>query len=182
MCEEEKTLVTDTTLEEYFYKELFDLNNSSAIPLPQPFIFYGSQLLNRYAASSEFFEKKDGRIREKIMGMKLLESYGLSHDQKLKEYREIGDYTLLLCGYFFDKFQRNRSIISKSYYQKIGQTAYRSLNKVQGEFLDMKDFYKSLANNFTLIAALFSRLSYENRSNDFEHHYLLDELDDKKAS
>lgn len=178
----QKGLIVSTSLNHYFYDELMKINNTSTSPLPQEIIFYVSDILNRYAFSEKFFDVKDGKVTEKILGVKLLESYELPHEEKLKTFKDVGDYTLIMCGYFFDSFERNRKILSKSYYQELGERAYRQLNDFVPECLNIAQFYRRLAGSFEMTTEIMTRLSYELRSGDFANHYLLDRLDQKKAS
>ncbi|MBY0516598.1 MAG: hypothetical protein K2P81_06815 [Bacteriovoracaceae bacterium] len=156
-------LVLAKDLKSYFFQNLNELNNKSLCPVPQETIFYSSVVLDRFALSASYFDLNEGRVREKILGMKLLEAGQLSSEAQKRTYQEVGDMALMICGYFSESV--NKKIVDLSYYAQIGKTAYGRLNNYDSRFLDVPDFYQIFASSFenvtTLINILAAKTKYE---------------------
>ncbi len=164
MTDSSKKLVTATDLRSYFFQGLNELNNKSLCPVPQEAIFYSSAVLDRFALSDTYFELSQGRVREKILGMKLLEAGSLSSEAQKRTYQEVGDTALMVCGYFAESV--NKKLVDLSYYAQLGKTAYGRLNNHQPRHLDVPDFYQVLASSFEGITSLIAMLASASRFPD----------------
>jgi len=150
-------IVLENSLQYFFYEELEKLNNKNTNPLSKEAIYYSSLVLDKYGSSREYFENDNGKIREKVLGIKLLESKNLSKSQKLKEIKDIAETSLILCGCFSDSVSKKLNDVS--YYQDIGRSAYLSLNKLIPSFYEQENFYKFVAESFHLITEFLMLLS-----------------------
>ncbi len=159
-----KKLITATNLKAYFFEGLNELNNKSLCPVPQETIFYSSVVLDRYALSDSYFEFNEGRVREKILGMKLLEAGTLPLDAQKRTYQEVGDTALMLCGYFSESV--SKKLVDLSYYAQVGKTAYGRLNAFAPRHLDVPDFYSVLASSFENVTSLISMLASKDKFED----------------
>lgn len=159
-----KKLITATNLKAYFFEGLNELNNKSLCPVPQETIFYSSVVLDRYALSDSYFEFNEGRVREKILGMKLLEAGTLPVDAQKRTYQEVGDTALMLCGYFSESV--NKKLVDLSYYAQVGKAAYGRLNTFAPRHLDVPDFYSVLASSFENVTSLISMLASKDKFED----------------
>jgi hypothetical protein len=163
-------IITAESLQPYFYKSLSELNRKSLCPLPEEVLFYSSDVLNRYTLSSNYFEESEGKLREKTLGVKLLEAEKYSPEEKVEFYREIGDTTMVLCGFFSSSIKEK--LVDRRYYLKIAQTAYQNLNSHIPTCFNIPSFYKVLATSFENITSLVSVLS-ESHQNDPYSNFLL---------
>jgi hypothetical protein len=158
-------IITVPDLKSFFFQSLDELNNRSLCPIPQSAIYYSSIVLDRLALSDSYFEEDEGRLREKILGTKLLEAASLSRDEQRRVYQEVGDSALMICGYFAESVTRKK-ILDTNYYQQLGHTAYSRLNSLVPKHLDIPSFFSVLASSFipltTLIAMLASRDRFDN--------------------
>ena len=93
-------IILSSNLKGFFFEGLSELNKKSLCPIPDSVIFYSSDVLDKFALSQDFFETSEGKVREKILGMKILEAIHLERDEQRKVYKEVGDMTLMVCGYF----------------------------------------------------------------------------------
>ena len=135
-------------------------------------IFYSSMVLDRYADSANYFSvEEDGSIKDKVLGMKLLEASQMKARQKQMELKEVGDTALMLCGIFSESV--NRKITDISYYQSLGQSAYQQLNTIIPELYEMPDFYLNVSYFFHPIMSLLSVVSNELLSNNSDDQFLL---------
>ncbi len=157
-------IITDTSLQGYFFDQLTKVNKKSLCPVNEEFLFYSSNVLNKFSSSQNYFEVKDGKVREKILGIKLLEAQQNSREEQKRIYLDVGDTSLFLCGYFAGSL--NRKIIDVSYYQNLGKLAYLHLDGLVPNYFGKNAFYKNLSELFELLAAMFSSISEEVVSNN----------------
>lgn len=156
----ETTIHLENSLQSFFFDELQSFNKKSTQPIPSEMIFYSSMVLDRYAESANYFSvEEDGSIKEKVLGLKLLEVSQKGFRQKQMELKEIGDTALMLCGIFSESV--NRKITDLSYYKSLGQSAYKQLNTIIPELYEMPDFYLNVSHFFQKIMSLLTIVSNE---------------------
>ena len=171
MGEVKKQIFVEDSLQCYFFEHLGQLNEAMEAPLPLEIIFYSSQVLNAMAISSNFFEiLEDGAVREKVLGLKLLESCQLSKGEQKSELKDIGDTSMCLCGVFTENL--SNKIVDQNYYIKLGQTAYLKLDALEPDFLGVSHFYLGLSERFEVIVqvlALFTRGFFKTPTSNLFH-------------
>ena len=168
MNEKRSSIITVPDLRSFFFQGLDELNNRSLCPVPQETIFYSSTVLDRLALSATFFEEEDGRVREKILGTKLLEAAQLTREEQRRVYQEVGDAALMLCGYFAESVSRKR-ILDVSYYQQLGYTAYNHLNGVVPRHMNVPSFFGVLASSFVPLTSLIGMMASRDRFEQDRH-------------
>jgi hypothetical protein len=156
-------LILETSLQCYFFDQLAKLNQKSSSPLSNEDIFYSSLVMDKFGMAQQFFEEKEGKTSEKILGIKLMESTHLPKKMKIRELKDIGDTALFVCGFFSDSL--NNKIVDVNYYRDIGQAAYSKLNGLVPTFYDVDSFYNEFSKKFTSVALLMELLSKEYSSN-----------------
>lgn len=147
-------MLLESSLQSFFYENLNRFNGQLSDPLKSEFIFYASRLLDRYALCENFFECVDGEMREKVLGLKLLETSLQRPKKQATDIRDVGDTALMLCGFFPSAIENK--IVSPKYYYEIGSIAYKNLNSLIPEYMDQKDFYANLSRFFYQLAHLLS--------------------------
>ncbi len=167
----ESNLIQTASLQGYFFDQLNSYNEKSTRPLPKEAIFYSSLVMDKMGASCEYFEMSEGKVREKILGTKLLEASKLTPEKKKRVYQDIGDTALLLCGYFSQSL--NQKIVDESYYQELGVQAYNSLNNIVPEVYDVNSFFRKFSLSFTRITQLMSVVSQKLMANDPHENLLI---------
>ena len=135
-------IILETDLKSFFYKELEALNRCAVVPLPNETIFYSSNVMDNFSSSDKYFEIEDGKVRNKLLGLKLLESSQLDYVAQKRALRDIGDSALLLCGVFSNSLKSK--IVDLSFYENLGAVAYSRLNSFIPCELDVEGFYGSL--------------------------------------
>jgi hypothetical protein len=151
-------LVLESSLQAYFFDQLLEVNRRTSAPLPNETIFYSSLVMDKFGESQQFFELNDeGKVREKILGVKLLESTNLPKEKKKRVLQDIGDTALLLCGYFAESL--NKKMVDTRYYQELGQIAYQRLDAFVPSFYEVPSFYRSLSRSFESISMLMGIVS-----------------------
>ncbi|WPU65213.1 hypothetical protein [Peredibacter starrii] len=156
-----KKIILSTNLKGFFFEGLTELNKKSLCPVPESVIFYSSDVLDKFALSQNFFETNEGKVREKILGMKLLEATQVGREEQKRIYKEVGDMSLLVCGYFSESV--NKKLVDTQYYAQIGKTAYSHLNNVSPNFLDIPSFYAMVATCFESLTTLMTILATKDR-------------------
>jgi hypothetical protein len=156
-----KKIILTTNLKGFFFEGLSELNKKSICPVPESIIYYSSDVLDKFALSEDFFETTDGKVREKILGMKLLEASLHNREEQKKIYKEVADMSLLVCGYFSESV--NNKIVDTQYYAQLGKMAYSHLNNVTPRFLDIPHFYGMVATCFESLTTLMTLLASKDR-------------------
>lgn len=169
----EKKIILETNLKGYFFDGLNSLNKKSLCPVPESVIYYSSDVLDKFALSHNFFEISEGKVREKILGMKLLEASQLTREEQRKAYKEVGDMALLVCGYFVESTQKK--LVDAQYYAQLGKMAYGHLNSVTPTFLDIPCFYGMIATCFESLTTLMSLLASQSRTG-FEQNLIFQKV------
>ena len=154
-----------------------EFNKKSLTPLHNELIFYSSLVMDSYGDSAKFFEQVDGKAREKILGIKLLESSQLPKEKQKAMLKDVAETSLLVCGYFADSL--NKKMIDVKYYQDLGKIAYSRLNHMTPDAYNMPSFYKVMANSFSGITLLMNLVS-KKYSSDRDMPWLI--LTNRKVS
>src|SRR4051812_10865487 len=92
-----KKIILTSSLKGYFFEGLAEINKKSLCPVPESVLFYSSEVLDKFSLTQDFFEVSEGKVREKVLGTKLLEATQLNREEQKKVYKEVGDMALLLC-------------------------------------------------------------------------------------
>jgi hypothetical protein len=156
-----KKIILETNLRAYFFNALVELNKKSLCPIPESIIFYSSDVLNKFSHSNNYFEMVDGKIRDKILGVKLLEATQLTREDQKRRYLEVGESSLVLCGYFSESV--NKKLIDIQYYSQLGKMAYNHLNNLVPSFLDIPSFYGMVSTSFEVTVNLISIFASKSR-------------------
>ena len=153
-------IVLEHSLQAFFFDRLNDANKRTTNPLPNEVIFYSSLVMDKFGESANYFAvEDDGSVREKLLGMKLLEAGHKKKNQHSAELKEVGDTALFLCGFFSDSV--SRKITDISYYQSVGRTAYNRLNTIIPEVYEIQDFYLQISDLFVRLMNLMAIISSE---------------------
>ncbi len=152
-----KKILLDTNLQSFFYEVLQDFNSRSSNPVRQEAIFYSSLVMDQYNDSTKYFEQVDNRVREKVLGIKLMESSQFPKEKQKQTLKDIADTSLLVCGYFNDSL--NRKLVDARYYEEIGKMAFIRLNSFMPEAYDVPSFFKLMSKHFSDLTLLMSLAS-----------------------
>lgn len=147
-------IVLESSLQVFFYDLLREINCKSTRPLSNETIFYSSLVMDKYSNSQNYFEMVDGKMREKILGLKLLESGQMPKEKMKASLKDVAETSLLVCGFFSDSL--NRKIIDVKYYQKLGMIAYSRLNTIEPTAYNVSSFYKNISRSFLEIITLMN--------------------------
>lgn len=167
-----KKIILSSNLKGFFFDGLYELNKKSLCPVPESVIYYSSDVLDKFALSQDFFETSEGKVREKILGMKLLEASQLNREEQKKVYKEVGDMSLMVCGYFAESV--NKKIVDTHYYSQLGRMAYSHLNNVSPTFFDIPHFYGMVATCFESLTTLMTLLASKEKG--FENNLIFKKL------
>lgn len=163
-------IITVPKLSSYFYDELQSMNKKTKFPVPEEVIYYSSELLETYTLNVGFDSK--------VLGIDLMRAKSASMNEQKRIYKEVGDTALIMTGYFSESI--SRKLVDKSYYTKLGKTAYVNMDSINSSFFDIPSFYKILASYFEGLSVLlklfannketnFNKLILETTSNEELH-------------
>ncbi len=175
-----KTIILETNLKGYFFEGLNRLNKKSLCPVPESAIYYSSDVLDKFALSQDFFEFSEGKVREKILGLKLLEAAQLNREEQRKVYKEVADMSLIVCGYFSES--THKKLVDAQYYSQLGKMAYSQLNSLAPHFLDIPSFYNMFATCFESITTLMNLLASQSKTGADNHLIFKKVLNDEFVS
>jgi hypothetical protein len=167
---EEKKIILENSLQPFFFEKLKSINEICSPRISNEAVYYSSIVLEKYIHSNSFYDIEDGKHREKILGIKLLESGHLPKKGQIRLLKDVGDTALMLCGYFNESL--NKKIVDQKYYQDIGRMAYNRLDGLVPSLYDIPAFYGYLADSFDLISFIFNRMvdklnQYQNNEDQF---------------
>lgn len=158
-------LTLESSLQVYFYDQLQEFNKKSLQPLSPEIVYYSSLVMDQFGDASKYFEKVDGKIREKILGIKLMESSQFPKEKQKQILRDIGETSLLLCGYFSDSL--NKKIVDTKYYHDIGVMAFMRLNAFHPKAFDINNFFEKIAHNFQNMTNLMNLVSCKHETDPY---------------
>jgi hypothetical protein len=157
MSKDQNALILDTNLQSFFYDQLTIINKKSTNPLPEHCIYYSSKVMDKFSEAEKYFENVDGKVREKVLGLKYLESNHLPRNTQKRVLKDVGDTALILCGFFGESL--NKKIVDSRYYHDIGMAAYSQLDSIVPEVYEIPAFYKTLSSSFVPITNIISILT-----------------------
>lgn len=164
-------LILEKSLQGYFFQQLQEINKNSSAPLPKETIHYSSEVLGQFGDSENFFESAEGKIQEKILGIKLMEVGSHSEAQAKRVLKDVGDTALFICGYFAESFKRK--IVDVKYYENIGKIAYNRLDGLIPSAYERDSFYKHLSLNFENLTVMIKIVSIKGKENQDLDSYLI---------
>ena len=169
---ETPSLILESSLQSFFFDKLQTLNKKTSHPVSNESIYYLSLVLDQFGDSKKLFEEEEGKVREKVLGIKLLEASHLPEFQRKRSLREIGDTALFVCGYFHESL--NSKLIDVGYYENLGQIAYKNLDNFIPKAYEVPSFFVNLSQRFSCMTNLISIISKDVFSNDLnETAYLI---------
>lgn len=169
--DETKEIILETSLQAFFYDQLIEINQKNLNPLPNETVYYSSLIMDQFGESQKYFETQEGRVREKILGTKLLEASSQPRPVQKRMLRDIGDTALFMCGYFSDSV--NKKLIDLSYYHELGRIAYRRLNSHIPELYDYPEFYDLLSEKFQHLTEMIYLVSKQNEGLSTDDAFLI---------
>ncbi len=167
-------IITVADLKSYFYESLKEINSGYKSPVPDETLLYSSDVLDKFSVSAMYFENNNGKIKEKILGEKLLTASKKSFSEQQQIYKDVGDTSLFLCGYFSESI--GGKLLDVSYYHHLGSSAYSYLNSSIPDYLDVPRFYSIMSKSFGNLVDIISVVASRDKS-DPQKHLLLGDND-----
>jgi hypothetical protein len=150
-------ILTETSLQVFFFDHLQEFNKKSINPLTNEAIYYSSLVMDNFSESTKFFEQDGDRSREKLLGIKLLESTQMTREKQKTALRDIAETSLMVCGFFADSL--NRKVVDAKYYEDLGRIAYSRLNSLSPKAFDIPSFYNMMSRHFNDVTLLMNLVS-----------------------
>jgi len=153
-------LISDGNLQGLFYDQLQILNNNISRPIPMEAIHYSSVVLSKFSETKEYFEEVEGKFKNKVLGIKLLECSNLTGSEQKSILIDVGETSMLLCGMFRDSL--NKKLNSSKYYNDLGKVAYKRLDRFIPHAYEIRSFYGMISSYFTVITTMVNAISKSN--------------------
>ena len=171
-------LIEEASLQGLFYDQLQIINESISRPLPVEAIHYSSLVFSKFKDSKAYFEEIEGKYKEKVLGIQLLEATNLSKSEQKSKLMDVGETSMLLCGMFKDSL--NKKLNDPKYYSELGMMAYKRLNHIVPRAYELHSFYGIIASYFTVITTMISAIAKSNFDVEKSTYiYKLDNFDEK---
>ncbi len=165
LSDEKDSLVLESSLQVYFYDQLQEFNKKSTAPIQNEFVYYSSLVMDHFGDASKYFETVEGKTRDKILGIKLLESANEPKEKQKIILKDIAETALVLCGYFSESL--NKKIIDVKYYSDVGTMAYSRLNAFSPQAFHVEGFYSKVAKKFETITMLMNLVSSKHETDPY---------------
>lgn len=129
-------------------------------------IFYIVNLLSEFLEIENVYADFDPGADQEPLTYMLEKALNSDHNEQIKRFKHLGDFTLFISGFFSDSLYRR--LVNLDFYMTVGCTSYNQLasimkTKVQGK--TFWELYNKLAENFSLFADVLSEVS----SKSFAH-------------
>ena len=175
-------LILESSLQSFFFDKLQKLNKKTTRPVSNESIYYLSLVLDEFGDSKKLFDEEEGKIREKVLGLKLLEASHLPESQRKRSLREVGDTALFVCGYFYESL--NSKLLDVGYYENLGQIAYKNLDNFIPQAYEVPAFFDNFSKRFSCMTNLISIISKDVFANDLndEAYLIVSDKNKIKAS
>ena len=164
-------VLSEESLTQYFYKNLTRVNECSLSPLPHELILYSCEVLDKYAFTSKFFNTSNGKVNEKVLGIKFLEAKSKSLSERKLLFKDVGDTALVQLGLFSKSV--DKKLVSKEYYLNLGKSAYAQLEILECRFYDMPNFFNHFSDSFEYMVHLLEAMSEMNKFDSLEQYLLM---------
>ena len=163
---------------EYFFKgKLEKVLSEQGVNASEDAISYISTTMTNSLKTDEFYKRNSDHLDKKPLAFVLSDAIKSDYPQKYEKLRTIGDFSLIMSGFFEDNLKKLRRANLVNYYVQIGSISYealsemfikRYLNELFGElsekFIEFKDALK--------IISLRTQLNDKNRVFDLFSKYI----------
>ena len=155
----EVTIHAGNTCAEYFKEMVESAVEHQHVTVSKTAEFYVVNLLNECLKTAKVFAEDDPE-KEEPLTQKLNLALNASHYEKIKRFKELGDFTLFISGFFPDSL--NRKLVDVDYYAVIGSAAYKNLSFILRKKKNgpvFSSLYDELAEKFSSLMGVLSEIS-----------------------
>ncbi len=144
---------------EYFKEMLESAEKNQQTEVSETTEFYLVNLLHESVRTENVFLPDDPN-KDEPLTQKLDRALNADYYEKIKRFKDLGDFTLFISGFFPDSLERK--LVDVDYYMVVGGIAYNNLSlimkdKVHGEVFS--SLYGELSEKFVPIADLLTEVS-----------------------
>jgi hypothetical protein len=155
-----KNISTEKDISNYFQHHVSRALKANHIEISQTSKIYLINLLSEFIKSRRAFHlqnEDDGPL-----AVIFLQAFAKDINEQIKIFRDLGDFSLFITGFFPDSF--NKKIVDIDYYIGIGSNAYNTLSSIFTRFYPQNDIYplyQELADKFVSLVNILSDISEE---------------------
>jgi hypothetical protein len=146
----------------FFQKEIESAASSQGVELSVHTKSYVVNLLSQYSQAATMHQADDDTL-----AMLYLRSQQVSHEERVRMLRRLGDLALCVSGWFADSL--NRKVVDVDYYISMGGGAYGTLASIFERKRDAEVFvelYDELARKFGRVVEVLNEVSEGSGSRD----------------
>jgi hypothetical protein len=155
-----KNIFREKDISNYFQHHVSRALKAHQIEISQTSKIYLINLLSEFIKSRRAFHlqnEDDGPL-----AVIFLQAFTKDINEQIKIFRDLGDFSLFITGFFPDSF--NKKIVDIDYYIGIGSNAYNTLSSIFTRFYPQNDIYplyQELADKFVSLVNILSDISEE---------------------
>jgi len=144
----------------YFHDVVVGAISEQGIEVSEHVTSYLVNLLSHYIVSENLFpQNADGKIESEALAMRLSEALQEeSIEARRALYRQLGDFSLYIAGFFSDSLQRK--LVDIDYYIDMGGAAYLEVARIPRKSND-QELFEELAGKFPTLVGVLSHVSDE---------------------
>ena len=160
----EQTVVTEASMVTFFHKEIESVVESQGVKLSDHTKSYVVNLLSEYSNAAALHQQTDDN---NTLAMLYLRSQQVSHEERVRMLRRLGDLSLCVSGWFADSL--NRKVVDVDYYISMGGGAYSTLASIferKPEASVFVELYDELARKFSMVVEVLNEVSEGTGSRD----------------
>lgn len=158
------TVLTQASMTGFFHQEIEAAVGNQGVKLSAHTKSYVVNLLSEYSQTSALHQPKGD---DNTLAMLYLRSQQVSHEERVRMLRRLGDLALCVSGWFADSL--NRKIVDVDYYISMGGGAYGTLASIFEQKRDADVFvnlYDELARKFAKVVEVLNEVSEGTGSRD----------------
>lgn len=158
MSSDPKDLATTESLFGFFYDRVHSARRNQRVPLSDETEFYLVNLLVGFLRSAKLFRPEGTQVDRVPLAIRLGQAQHLSREERYRQLKHVGDYTLYMTGFFAESLRRG--LVDLDYYIALGGSAYGSISRGTGRRGDVsEDLFGELSEKFARCAGVLAEVS-----------------------
>ena len=157
---------------EYFHSLVSDSADAMDVQVSEESKSYLVHLLSNFISSEKLFPKdKNGNIMEETLAMRFGKaSQETTKSARGEQFRQLGDFSLYIAGYFAESLERK--LVDISYYIDMGGASYSEVANLHSKKKE-KSLFQELSEKFPSLVSILWKVNEEVIFNENEEQSIL---------
>jgi hypothetical protein len=150
-------LVAESNLFDFFRERVETAVAHQRAPVSENAVYYLSNLLTEQVRLGEAGEQEDEPTLVELQHR----AVHAPPAEAVSHWRRLGDSSLVVAGYFRESLERRA--VSRDYYERMGSTAYRALERILGGSSNFAEIFAELSGRYRDCVEVLSEVRDEAR-------------------